>query len=144
MTATKEQKRLIAIKCQDKETKEVLVQEVTGDYTKVSTNELTFDEANKVLESLGVKPFKKEIFGFDKNNTQHLRILSTLIQMGWSKPHDKYGEVADLDRFTNWLKSDKSPVKMNGRSSLLKLTKQECTKIIGALDKMNYKKYAKI
>jgi len=139
MTATKEQKRLIAIKCQDKETKEVLVQEVTGDYTKVSTNELTFEEANQVLESLGVKPFKKEIFGFDKNNAQHRRILSTLIQMGWSKPHDKYGEVADLDRFTNWLKSDKSPIK----KALNAMSREELSKIIGALDKMNYKKYTK-
>ena len=140
MQATKEQKRLIAIKCKDKETKEVLVQEVTGDYTKLSTNELTFEEANQVLESLGVRPFKSEKRpSFDKTNSQHLRILSTLIQMDWSKPHDKYGEVADLERFENWLKSDKSPIK----KALNDMTKEELSKVIGALDKMNYKYHAK-
>jgi hypothetical protein len=48
---------------------------------------------------------------FDKSNTKHLKVLSLCRQAKWTTDHEKYGEVADLERLSNWLKSEKCPVK---------------------------------
>lgn len=48
---------------------------------------------------------------FDKSNKQHMSLLSQLRTLQWVKKSDKWGEVADLDRLSDFLKSDKSPVK---------------------------------
>lgn len=48
---------------------------------------------------------------FDKTNTKHLRLLSLCRQANWTTKHQTYGEVADLERLSNWLKSEKCPVR---------------------------------
>lgn len=69
---------------------------------------------------------------FDKNNKQHKQILSLAIQAGWSLHNDRYGEVADLKRLSDFLKSDKSPVK----KPLKEMETKELSKIIYALEQI--------
>ena len=73
---------------------------------------------------------RKHWASFDKNNRAHLNILSLCRQAQWTKPHERYGEVADLNRLQAFLKSDKSPVK----KPLMEMSKQEVSKIIIALE----------
>jgi hypothetical protein len=74
---------------------------------------------------------------FDKNNQQHKGLLSQLRTLGWVVKSDKWGEVADLNRLSDFLKSDKSPVKM----PLKKMTPEEVSKIIECFKSMVKKKY---
>ena len=65
---------------------------------------------------------------FDKTNTKHLKVLSLCRQANWTTKHEKYGAVADLERLSNWLKSDKCPVnkplkKMDNTKELPKVIK---------------------
>lgn len=65
---------------------------------------------------------------FDKANTKHLRMLSLCRQANWTTTHSTYGEVADLERLSNWLKSEKCPVqkplkKMCNKTELPKVIK---------------------
>lgn len=130
MQATKEQKKLIHINAPTRDTKEEFVQWATNSNEKISTNDLSFDQANRILEKLGIKPFKADSWSaFDKKNPKHTLVLSLLRQAGWTTPHPKYGEVADLNRLDLFLKSDKSPVKM----PLKKMTDIEVEKVIKAL-----------
>ncbi|WP_444647730.1 hypothetical protein ACSLMO_13380 [Flavobacterium columnare] len=76
---------------------------------------------------------------YDKNNPQHRYILSLLIQLGWSIKSEKYGEIADLNRFSNWLKSNKSPV----QKPLKKMCAAQTTIVISALESMIVKNYEK-
>ncbi len=83
-------------------------------------------------------PIKEENWGlFDKNNQQHKTVLSLLRQIHWTVPHDRHGEVADLGRLSDFLKSDKSPVK----KPLIKMEPKEVSKIIAALESMQNKKF---
>ncbi|WP_286913088.1 hypothetical protein [Flavobacterium sp. UBA4197] len=75
---------------------------------------------------------------FNPKNKQHKYILSLCIQKGWGVENDRYGEIADLDRLSNWLKSDKSPV----RKPLKKMSSLEVSKIISALEIMNAKRHS--
>lgn len=112
MQATKEQKRAIAMNTANKDIKEEFVQWATKDVKKTSTNDLTFEEANKILVQIGQKPHKAENWAiFDKNNPKHRTVLSLMRQAQWVKPHNRHGEVADLERLDAFLKSNKSPVK---------------------------------
>ncbi|MFK7048750.1 hypothetical protein FLACOL_01092 [Flavobacterium columnare] len=72
-----------------------------------------------------------------KENTQHRYILSLLIQLGWSVKSNKYGEIADLNRFSDWLKSRRSPV----QKPLKSMSPEEISKIISALESMIVKNY---
>ncbi|WP_269222036.1 hypothetical protein [Flavobacterium sp. IMCC34518] len=65
---------------------------------------------------------------FDKNNQQHKTLLSLLRQAQWTIPHERWGEVADLPRLSEFLKSDKSPIK----KPLKKMEPWEVSKIIEA------------
>jgi hypothetical protein len=67
---------------------------------------------------------------FDKNNPKHKVILSLLYQMQWVKPSEKWGEVPDLDRLSNFLQSEKSPVK----KKLKDMEPLELEKLIQALN----------
>lgn len=67
---------------------------------------------------------------FDKSNNKHRQILSLLRQANWTVGHPRHGEVADLSRLSEWLKSDKSPVKKR----LLDMDPKELSKIIKALE----------
>lgn len=74
---------------------------------------------------------------FDKNNQQHKAVLSQLRTLGWVVKSDKWGEVADLNRLSDFLKSDKSPVKM----PLKQMKPEEVSKIIECFKSMVKKKY---
>jgi hypothetical protein len=74
---------------------------------------------------------------FDKNNQQHKTLLSLLRQAQWTIPNEKWGEVADLTRLSNFLKSDKSPV----NKPLKKMEPKEVSKIIVALEGIVKSKY---
>ncbi|MCJ1809884.1 hypothetical protein [Flavobacterium covae] len=112
-----------------------------------SLKALTQSQAVLIIKALTgqevEKPAKKSINDnwalFDKHNEQHKYILSLLIQMGWSVENERYGEVADMYRLSDWLKSEKSPV----RKALTKMTPIETSKIISALESMNTKHHSK-
>jgi hypothetical protein len=74
---------------------------------------------------------------FDKKNKQHLTLLSQLRTVQWTIPHERYGEVADLARLSDFLKSDKSPVK----KPLKSMEPHEVSKIIECFKSMVVKKY---
>lgn len=126
MKSTAKQRQQIHRLCHyDAELKCELVYQITGDRKKVSTMDLTPTEAQKLINSLTTN-----WAAFDKNNAQHKYILSLLQQMGWTTQHEKWGTVADLERFSHWLKSRRSPV----IKPLLSMTPEETSKIIFALE----------
>lgn len=137
MKANAKQKQLIHLNAKPAYIKEEYVQWATGDEKKTSCNDLSFDQANTILKQMGMQPIaaSKEdsaLFWayFDKKNSKHMQIMSLLHQVLWRKRHPKYGMVPDLERFGSWLQSDKSPV----QKPLKKMTPQECSKIITALE----------
>jgi hypothetical protein len=74
---------------------------------------------------------------FDNNNQQHKTILSLLRQAQWTVPNGRWGEVADINRLSEFLKSDKSPVK----KPLKKMESKEVSIIIVALEGIVKSKY---
>ncbi len=91
-----------------------------------STKELSKVEAEEILYFLnkGKQNPYYEWGYFDNQNSQHRTILSLCRQAGWITPNEKHGEVPDLNRLSNFLKSPKSPV----NKPLKKMTKQELSK----------------
>jgi hypothetical protein len=71
------------------------------------------------------------------NNQQHKTILSLLRQAQWVVPNGKWGEVPDINRLSEFLKSDKSPV----NKPLKKMEPLEVSKIIEALKGIVKSKY---
>lgn len=65
---------------------------------------------------------------FKKSNPKHMTILSLCRQAQWTVKHPKYGEVADMKRLAEFLKSEKSPVK----KPLNDMSGDELEKIIAA------------
>lgn len=127
--ATADQKRLIAINTPNKDIKEEWVQWATADVKKISTNDLTFGQANMILKQLGQKEHAKNLWSsFDKNNPQHMSILAIMRTAQWVKKVDGK-EVADLEILDHFLKT-KSPVK----KPLKKMSKEEISKVIHALN----------
>ncbi len=129
------QKKRILHNCNyNMEIKDEWVQWVTGDVNQTSLKSLTQLQAVKIIcqQTGEAQPeLKTENWGlFDKNNSQHRNILSLMRQAQWVKQSEKWGEVADLERLSNFLKSDKSPVK----KPLKKMTTEEVSKIITALE----------
>ena len=91
------------------------VQGVTGDNNRISLRSLNQAQAKKIImaqegSKLVNQPTENWAV-FDKNNPKHKVILSLLYQVQWVKPSEKWGEVPDLDRLSNFLQSEKSPVK---------------------------------
>ena len=74
---------------------------------------------------------------FDKNNQQHKTILSQMRTLQWTTSHERWGEVADINRLSDFLKSDKSPVK----KPLKDMESAEVSKIIECFKSMVTKKY---
>lgn len=138
-TACKRQKQRIAILTKgDKEFKAALVYSQTQDNEKTSTNDLTHDQANNILIELGSKPIEYDNWAYyNKNIKSHKYLLSLAIQYGWEKTDDKYGQIADLFKISEWLKSDKSPVK----KPLKEMSPQEVSKVLTALENMVASKY---
>lgn len=101
------------------------------------------DDYNKPKEQLktivqGGRSHSKSNWGlFDKKNKQHLTLLSQLRTLQWTVKSEKWGEVADLNRLSDFLKSDKSPV----NKPLKKMEPSEVSKIIEALKGIVKSKY---
>lgn len=117
--------------------KDEYVQWVTGDINRTSLKSITQSQAIQIIKRQeGIEDLPSENWAiFDKNNQQHRYILSVCIQKGWSVKSEKYGEIADQKRLSDWLKSEKSPV----RKPLKKMQPIELSKIISALENMNVK-----
>ncbi|MDN3671668.1 hypothetical protein QWY99_01130 [Flavobacterium branchiarum] len=115
--------------------KDEWVQWVTADVNRTSLRSITQAEAKKVIVAQeGLQPLNQpkqpsDNWGlFDNSNQQHRTILSHMRTAQWTVPNDKWGEVPDLDRLSNFLKSDKSPV----NKPLKKMEPEEVSKIIEA------------
>ncbi|WP_139063707.1 hypothetical protein [Flagellimonas eckloniae] len=118
------------------------MQWATRDVAKISCNDLTFDEANRIIEKLGGTPHKHASYGwgmFDKNNHQHKTILALCMNYGWKKLNPKSGrDIADIAALGNWLHNDpRCPV----RKPLKQMEPKETSKIIAALENMVARKY---
>ena len=119
--------------------KEEWVQWVTGDVNQTSLKSLTQSQAVRILKAqTGQEMPKNDNWGlFDKNNKQHLTILAQMRTAQWTVPNEKYGEIPDLERLSDFLKSDKSPVK----KPLKQMEFFELSKIIEALKGIVKSKY---
>ena len=118
----------------DPDQKKSLIQQFTGDWNKTSTKDLTLDQANELIKRFGGKPIQYENWAwFDSKSNTHKYILSLCSQMGWTVYNkDKGIYYADLYRLSEFLKSDKSPVK----KPLNKMNSQEISKLIFVLEKI--------
>lgn len=152
MRATTYQKKLIHVNSPNRDIKEEFVQWATGDVEKISCNDLSFVQANEILKQLGKRPVALSRQdspnywgGFDSSNKQHKTILKCLHNLKWTVDNFKYGKVADIERFGNWLQSDKAPVKkpLKQMSNTPKPSEKisEISKTIFALEAMGTKKY---
>lgn len=117
------------------DTKNEWVQWVTADVNRTSLKSITQVEAKKIIcqqEGI-VLPSAVEAQEnwavFDKANPKHKVILSLLYQAQWTVPNERHGEVPDLERLSNFLQSDKSPVK----KKLKDMEPLELEKLIKAL-----------
>ncbi len=139
LKATKDQKQRIAILVKgDKDLKKLLVKQTTGDDSKTSTNDLSHNQANQIIQYLGGKPILYDNWAyFDNNKASHRQILSLCIQYGWTASHPTRGEIANLGSLSEWLKSKRSPV----NKKLKDMTPNEVSKIIIALEGMVKSKY---
>ncbi|KGO89760.1 hypothetical protein [Flavobacterium suncheonense] len=139
MIATKDQKFHIRRNCAyNEDIKCEWVQWATGDNSKTSLNDLTFDQANKILIQQGGSPHTPDNWAvFDKTNKKHMVIISLMRQAQWVKPHDRYGEVADMERLSKFLQSPKSPI----TKPLQQMEPEELERIIKALKGIVKSKY---
>ena len=98
------------------------------DYFNPQHNPVSVQNSDRAQENWGL---------FDKNNKQHLTLLSQLRTLQWTISSTKWGEVADLERLSEFLKSDKSPI----NHPLKKMDTKEVSKIIECFKSMITKKY---
>ena len=115
--------------------KDEWVQWVTEDVNRTSLKSITQAQAVKIIrQQTGSPPLEGlgevNYATFDKTNPKHKVILSICHQLQWTKPSVKWGEVPDLDKLSNFLQSDRSPVK----KKLKDMTDLEIQKIIKALN----------
>ncbi|RTY64389.1 hypothetical protein [Flavobacterium sp. LB2P53] len=99
-----------------------------------------YNAPKKQLQTIvqGGRAHSKNKWGlFDKDNQQHKTILSLLRQAQWVVPNDKWGEVPDISRLSDFLMSDKSPV----NKPLKKMEPEEVSKIIEAFKGIVKSKY---
>lgn len=137
--ATKQQKKIIHTVV-PRDIKEEYVQWATEDVAKTSTNDLTFDQANMILEKFKCTPHKLGFLAtFDKDNARHRFLLSLCIQYGWKKKLPKYGWVANTDKLNEWMHSTLCPVP---NVALMKMTPDQLSKVIAALENMTLKKFS--
>lgn len=118
--------------------KEEWVQWVTGDVSRTSLKSLTQAQAVRIIKAqTGTEPQEDNWGLFDKNNKQHLTILAQMRTAQWVVPSDKYGEVPDLERLSEFLKSEKSPI----NKPLKKMEPWEVSKVIEAFKGIVKSKY---
>jgi len=140
MQATAAQIKIIQTIMPTRDIKEEWVQWATGDVAKISCKDLTFDQANKILVQNKCAAHKPLFYAkFDKENPRHKYLLSVVIEYGWFKRSGKFGRIADLDELNAWMLSSKCPV----RKPLMKMTPDELSKVIAALEKMSLKQNSK-
>jgi len=112
--------------------KEEWVQWVTGDVSRTSLTKpipLTQAQAVRIIKAqTGAEPQDDNWGLFDKDNRQHLTLLAYMRTAQWTTPNGKHGEVADIERLSDWLKGNLSPVK----KPLKKMQPWEVSKIIEA------------
>ena len=99
-----------------------------------------YNAPKKQLQTIvqGGRTHSKSNWGlFDKNNQQHKTILSLLRLAQLVVKNEKWGEVPDINRLSEFLKSDKSPV----NKPLKKMEPLEVSKIIEALKGIVKSKY---
>lgn len=130
-SATSQRKRLYKLFGYDKETEALHVAAVTNGQFKTA-KELTMHQANGLINKLVTN---WAVFNIE--NKQHKYILSLLLQLGWSNPHPKYNEIADMNRLSKFLKSKKSPV----QKPLQDMDSKETSKLISCLESMITKTY---
>lgn len=118
----------------DKHQKAMVITRFTHDNAKKSTTELNFDQANDLIKHYGGKPIRYDHWAYlDFTNSQHSRMYSALMQMGWKLySSEKQKHIADLVRFSEWLKSKKAPVSKRVNN----MSPKECSKVISALEIM--------
>ena len=123
----------MAVKTDTKQ-KAMIVSRFTNDTRKKSTTQLTFDQANDMIKHYGGRQLKYDHWAYlNFKKSQHGRIYSVLMQMEWSVYDlEKQKHIADLMRFSEWLKSNKSPV----CKKISEMSTKECSKIISALEIM--------
>ena len=132
--STAAQRAIIQKHCNyDQQHKEELAYHYSNRRTN-SLRQLTYQEAQEIING-----FKTNWAKFNKENRQHMYMLSLLRQIGWTEHSAKYGKIADLDRFSDFLKSNKSPV----NKPLKIMTSEDCSKIINCLESMLGKKHSK-
>lgn len=95
------------------------------------------DDYNKPRTHTPHPTTAKNWAAFDKNNRQHLGIMAQLRTLQWTTSHPRHGEVADLTRLSNFLKSPESPV----NKPLKDMSQPELSKIIECFKSMVRKKY---
>lgn len=135
-----QKKQLMRLLRYDEQAKEEVVVSITGHPDRHSLSDLSFGDANALIEKLGGKPsVDYEWAHFDKFNKQHSYVLSLCVQAGWTTMHPRYGYVADLRRLSDFLKSERSPVQKPLRS----MTKAEVSRIIYALERVTIHKNSK-
>lgn len=127
------QKKRIMANCQwQEDTKNEYVQWVTGDVNRTSLRSINQEQAVRIIRAQeGSEPINQTTENwamFDKSNAKHLKVLSLCRQANWTTNHPTYGAVADLERLSAWLKSDKCPVnkplkKMDDTTELPKVIK---------------------
>lgn len=99
-----------------------------------------YQNPKKQLETIltGGRSHSKSNWGlFDNKNLQHKAILSQLRTLQWVVPNEKWGEVPDLNRLSDFLKSDKSPI----NKPLKRMDEKELSKMISCFESMVIKKY---
>lgn len=116
----------------DKDQKAFIVTQFTGNLDKRSTKDLSFEQANALIERFGGTPLYYDHWAImDFKNNQHKYIYSLLMQHGWTfYSHKLNRTLADLQRLSEFLKSHRSPV----QKKLKAMTKKECSKIITGLE----------
>ncbi len=100
-----------------------------------SITDLSQQEACQLISKLkGNKntPSVPKHLQFDRSNSKHKYIISLCHQLEWTKPSEKYGTIADLQKLHNWLIGPRSPVKM----CLMDIPYIHLSKIIHALEQI--------
>lgn len=109
-------------------------------YTGTGSAIDNYHNPKKELQNIvkGVSSYKQKNWGlFDNNNLQHKAILSQLRALEWTVENGKWGEVADISRLSDFLKSDKSPI----NKPLKEMDQAELSKMISCFESMVTKKY---
>ena len=128
----------------DPEQKKDLIAQFTGDINKISTKNLTYEQANELIKSLGGKPVYNvrttqgkgaSFFHFNYQNKQHRTILSLAHQYGWEATKNGT-HIVNMVKLAGWL-MNKAPV----NKPLGKQDAKELSKTITALENMVAQKY---